>query len=243
VRALLPTPADDVDLVDAYAPPAQRPFVRCNMISSVDGAIAVRGRSGMLGGPADRRVFEALRSLADVILVGAAPARSEAYGPARMSPAARDQRVGRGQSPVPPIAVVTRSAQLDWSSPFFTAAEARPIVLTSSDANAEELSRATAVADVIKAGEDRVDLRKAVAQLEARGYASVLVEGGPGINAQIVHEEVLDELCLTFAPKLVAGMGPRILAGEELRIPLDLRLVHLLEEDGYLFSRLTIVKQ
>jgi riboflavin biosynthesis pyrimidine reductase len=242
MRALLPAPADDVDLLDAYRPPTRSRFVRANMISSVDGAIAVRGRSGMLGGQADRRVFQVLRSLADVILVGAATARSEGYGPARLDPALRDARAERGQAPVPPIAVVTRSAQLDWSSQFFMGADARPIVLTTADANPESLAHADAVADVIEAGQDRVYLRSALARLERRGYANVLVEGGPGINAQLVDEGLLDELCLTLAPRLVAGMGPRILAGDELAVPLDLRLVHLLEDDGYLFTRLALVK-
>jgi riboflavin biosynthesis pyrimidine reductase len=242
VRALLPTPADDVDLSVAYAPPHTGRFVRCNMISSVDGAIAVRGRSGMLGGPADRGVFEVLRSLADVILVGASTVRTEGYGPARLSPALRDARQQRGQPPAPPIAVVTRSAQLDWSSPFFTAAEARPIVLTTADADKGALSRAYEVADVVQAGDDHVDLPAAVAMLDQRGYPCVLTEGGPGINAQLVHDGLLDELCLTLAPRLVAGTGPRVLAGEELPVPLDLDVVHLLEEDGYLFLRLAITR-
>ena len=73
-----------------------RPAVRLNMISSVDGATAVEGRSGGLGGPADRKVFAALRSLADVILVAAGTVRTENYGPANV-----------------PIAVVSGSLRLD----------------------------------------------------------------------------------------------------------------------------------
>jgi len=38
-----------------------RPAVRLNMIESVDGASSVDGLSGGLGGPADRKVFAALR--------------------------------------------------------------------------------------------------------------------------------------------------------------------------------------
>lgn len=242
MRALLPAPRDDVDLLAAYAAPPRdgQPFVRCNMISSVDGAIAVHGRSGALGGPADRTVFAALRSLADVILVGAGTARAEGYGPARLSAELRRARVDAGRPPVPPIAVVTRSAQLDWSSPFFADAEARPIIVTTSDADPGEMARARAVADVIEAGDDEVDLTSAIAQLGARGYAHVLAEGGPGINAQLVNAKLIDELCLTLAPRIVAGTGARILAGDELREPLSLQTVHLLEQDGYLFGRFAL---
>ncbi|HZQ59518.1 MAG TPA: pyrimidine reductase family protein [Acidimicrobiales bacterium] len=242
MRALLPVARDDVDLLEAYATPDRqgRPFVRCNMISSVDGAIAVHGRSGALGGPADRIVFAALRSLADVVVVGAGTARAEGYGPVRLSDDLRRARAGRGQPPVPPIAVVTRSAQLDWSSPLFADAEQRPIIVTTADANPGEIARARAVADVVEAGADEVDLASAVTQLASRGYTNVLAEGGPGINAQLVAARLVDELCLTLSPSIVAGTGPRILAGDELPVPLSLRTVHLLEQDGYLFGRFAV---
>jgi riboflavin-specific deaminase-like protein len=231
-------------LVEAYtpAPGATRdgPFVRCNMISTLDGAVAVEGRSGLLGGPADRQVFQVLRALADVVLVGAGTVRAEGYGPVRVSPELRTGREARGQSPVPPIAVVTGAGDLDWSSPFFTEAEARPIVLTTSSLDARARRRAEEVADVVLAGEDRVDPRAALSHLGAAGLRSVLLEGGPGLNAAVVQAGMLDELCLTIAPRMVAGSGPRVLAGPELPGPLLLEPVHLLEEDGFLFYRLAV---
>jgi hypothetical protein len=50
----------------------------------------------------------------------------------------------------------------------------------------------------------------------------------------------LDELCLTVSPRLAAGNGPRVLAGAELPHPLDLDLVHLLEDAGFFFYRLAV---
>ena len=244
VKALLPGPTDDVDLVAAYAVPSDgrrdRPFVRCNMISSLDGAISVNGRSGILGGPADARVFQVLRSLADVILVGAGTARSETYGPVRLDDHLRGPRRERGQAPVPPIAVVTRSGNLDWSSPFFAEAEARPIVVTTADSHADSRRRAGEVADVMLAGDGTVDPVLVLEQFHGAGFRSVLLEGGPGLNADVVEARMLDELCLTLAPHLVAGSGPRVLAGPEFPHPLDLETIHLLEEDGYLFSRFAV---
>lgn len=242
MRALLPGPAADVDLVAAYSVPAgkgpTRPFVRCNMITSLDGAISVNGRSGMLGGPADTRVFQTLRSLADVILVGAGTMRSEGYGPGRVPDDVRDQRVERGQQAVPPIAVVTRSGHLDWSSPFFTEAEARPIIFTTGDSAKEARTRAQNVAELVVAGDARADATVIVDYLHRAGHRSVLLEGGPALNADVVDAGLLDELCLTLSPRLVVGDGPRVLAGPELMPPLDLDVVHLLEEDGFLFYRL-----
>lgn len=244
MRALLPDPTDDVDVVDAYALPAamphDRPFVRCNMISALDGAISVNGRSGMLGGPADRRVFQVLRSLADVVVVGAGTARAEGYGPARLDERLRELRIRRGQRQVPPLALVTRSGNLNWSAPFFTEAEERPIVFTAGgvgEVAAETRVRGDGVADVVVAGDDRVDPRLVLDHLQRAGHRSVLLEGGPALNADFVHAGLLDELCLTLSPRLAAGDGPRVLAGPELVPPLELHIVRLLEEDGFLFGR------
>ncbi len=242
MRWLLPPRADEVDLAAVYALPADRapgrPFVRANMISSLDGAIAIKGRSGGLGGPADQRLYDTLRSLTDVVLVGARTMRTERYGPVRVDATARAQRLARGQSPVPPIAVVTRSCHLDWASPFFVEAQARPIIFTTADADSGAVARASAAADVVVCGDTAVDLGRALRELGRRGATSVLVEGGPGLNAQLVAGGLLDELCLTLSPRLVAGNGPRVLAGHELAETLGLDVIHILEEDGFLLLRL-----
>jgi riboflavin biosynthesis pyrimidine reductase len=244
VRALLPQPVENVDVVEAYAvpegTPADRSFVRCNMISSYDGAIAVEGRSGMLGGPADRQVFQALRSLADVVVVGAGTARTEGYGPVRLDDGLSERRQDRGQSPVPPIAVVTRSGNLDWSSPFFTEAAARPIVVTSRGVDEGVVERGGQVAQFLMAGDDEVDPALALDHLYQDGFRSVLLEGGPGLNEDFLESGRLDELCLTFSPRLVGGTGPRVFAGPELTHPVETDVVQLLEEDGFLFFRLRL---
>src|SRR5580658_1525233 len=107
MRQLFPLPGD-VDPVDAYgrltATNSGRPAVRLNMIASVDGAATVDGRSGQLGGPPDKAVFATLRSLADVVMVGAGTMRAEGYGPARLADDARARRRDSGLPPVPPIA-------------------------------------------------------------------------------------------------------------------------------------------
>src|SRR5246127_3156725 len=81
----LGTPLDDPALARLYAYPEQHgPVLRGNMVGSLDGAAAVDGLSGGLSSPGDRRVFWALRALADVILVGAGTARAEGYHPTRI---------------------------------------------------------------------------------------------------------------------------------------------------------------
>jgi riboflavin-specific deaminase-like protein len=243
MRRLLPEPASDVTPEEAFAdgPVAEgRPGVRVNMIASLDGAITVDGRSGGLGGDADRRVFRALRSLADVVLVGAGTMRTEGYGPPQLSEEAQAARRARGQARLPRIAVVTRSLELDWRARFFAEApdDARPIVVTSASAPEDERRRAAEVADVLEAGEAAVDLAAALARLGGDGVRSVLCEGGPRLNRALAAEGLLDELCLTVAPRLVGGEGPTLLTG----VPpapggLPMRLHGAYVDEGFLFLR------
>jgi riboflavin biosynthesis pyrimidine reductase len=242
MRRLFPDPADDVDLVEAYAPDVSvdGPFVRLNMISSLDGAISVEGRSGALGGPADGRVFTTLRAHADLILVGAGTVRAEGYGKARLDDDVQRVRVARGQSPLPPIAIVSGSLQMDWSSSFFTGPGARPLVVTTEARAAAAPSAVTDVAEVFGVGDEHVDLAGAIAAFDERGVHNVLVEGGPGINGDLARAKLIDELCLTVSPRVVGGEGPRIMAGPPLTPPYVPVVRHLLEDDGFLFLRMSL---
>ena len=237
---LYPESMADIDPVAGYSdmPVASgRPAVRLNMIVSVDGGTSWGGVSGALGGPADKSLFLVLRALADLVVVAAGTMRSEGYGPATLPDATRAVRRARGQTEVPAIAVVSRGCRLDWDAPFFVDAQERPLVITVSDAQPADRARAAEVADVIVAGRQDVDFGSAFMELGRRGVHSVLAEGGPTLNGQLARAGLLDELCVTLAPRLASGDAKRILAGstlDELRV-LTLHAVY--EQDDYLFLR------
>src|SRR3954447_21386335 len=102
-----------------------------NMVAGLDGSAAVDGRVAGLSNEADRALFQQLRADADVVLVGAGTVRAERYGPVTLTDAQVAARRGPALEPRPPIAVVTRSVQLDWTAPLFSRPDGpRPIVLT-----------------------------------------------------------------------------------------------------------------
>jgi riboflavin biosynthesis pyrimidine reductase len=238
-------PASPADLLGRlYAYPGGepgRPWVRANMVASIDGAVEVAGRSGGLGGPADRRLFGVLRSLADVILVGAGTARAEHYGPAK--PATLTAGLRAGRPPAPPIAVLSARLDLDPGSRLFTQAapDARTIVITTADAPADRQAAIGQHAELITVEPGQLTAARTITELGRRGYARVLAEGGPTLLAQLAAAGRLDDLCLTVSPVLVGGDARRILSGGPAAglpgAPVPYPLAHVLTEDGFLFCR------
>lgn len=216
--------------------PAGRPWVLLNMVASTDGATALAGRSGGLGGPADHATFRAVRAVADVIVAGASTVRAESYGPPRTSAELQAMRIARGQAPFPRLAVVTRSLDLDPTSEMFTAAPEPPLVLTGRGAPAERHAALGHVAEVHEVGDDGVDLAAALALLGDLGARTVLCEGGPALNGQLLAADLVDELNLTIAPVLAAGRSARAAHGA-IEVARPLALAHLWEHEGELLAR------
>lgn len=220
-------------------------WLRCNMVSSVDGAArGPDGLSGPLNNAADMRVFGLLRGRADAILVGAQTVRAEGYRSARPKAAFADARRTAGQRPAPVMALVSRSLDLDTGAAMFADPAERPIVLTTQSADPGRRAALERVADVVMCGDTSVDPGLARAALVARGLTRIHSEGGPTLLAGLAAAGQLDELCLTVTPVLAGGAYPdladvsRILNGVPLPDPpRALRIGHLLEDDGTLFLR------
>lgn len=227
-------------LHDLYAHPAPRPgrraAVRANMIATVDGsAQGPDGRSRSINGPADWRVFRVMRAVADVVLVGAGTARAEGYTPLPVPADLREARAARGQSPDLELALVTGSGAL----PAGLRGTARPPYVLTVAANPRLAGLRAELGEdrVLVTGDQEVDLGAALDALAARGLTRVLAEGGPRLLTDLVAAGLVDELCLTTSPLLVAGPGLRAVQGPEWLDPQPARPAHLLHHDGMLLGR------
>jgi riboflavin biosynthesis pyrimidine reductase len=221
MRRLLPDPTGPVQSLRQHyevpRPPApgNRPWIAVCMVSSLDGAIAVDGRSQGLSNPNDTQVLLTLRDVADMILVGAGTVRDEGYG----APRTPGQRV----------AVVTNSGRVDFESSLFTSGAGFLICPESLPEMPVE---------TLRAGTDRVDLAAAVHRLSeiVPDVGLVQAEGGAMLNGALAAADLLDELNLTISPQLVGGPSPRLLTAEAVHR--NYELAHLLiDEQSFLFSR------
>jgi riboflavin biosynthesis pyrimidine reductase len=238
VRRLFPSPAeiaDDLALAEAYRLPPGR-SLRMDFIASLDGSIAVDGRSEGLQSPGDQRVFRTLRALADVVLVGHGTASAEGYGQVGPDTRLGRLRVALDRTPTVPIAVVSRRASL---APGDKLAVPGTLLVTCASADPARRAALTDVGvDVLVCGEHDVDLTLTLDVLADRGLEQVTCEGGPQLLRTALAAGVVDELDLSLSPALV-GDRARLLdapLGEVVRTELR----QLLEEDGMIFARYAV---
>jgi riboflavin-specific deaminase-like protein len=215
--------------------PAERPYVVANFISSLDGKATADGRTAALGGPGDRAAFHLLRTEVDAVLAGNRTMFIESYGPLAKEPRLSELRVRAGRGPQPLGVVISRSGTVPFEIPLFGDADSRVAVYgppglevpdTAAEVIVHELARDEgALAGVLRSLRADHDVR------------SLLCEGGPSLFSALLLEDLVDELFLTLAPKLVGGDSMTITTGVPLDELADVRLVTALEQDGALFLR------
>ncbi len=207
----------DDELAAAYTP-EREPWLRVNFVSTLDGAAqGSDGLSGSINNDADKRVFDALRTRAHCLVVGAGTLRSEEY-----------------DVPALPLVVVSRSADL----PPTLADAPRGRILMATVASSDGLAAAREALgeeNVLVLGDDEIDLTLLKAELAERGWVEQLCEGGPSLFADMLAAGVVDELCLTIVPALTGGDAVRIATGADVDVAL--RPALLLEQDGTLLGR------
>lgn len=241
IHRLSPLPSQtgltDEEIADLYRDGAGDPWLRVNFVSSADGAATHQGLSGGLSNDVDSRVFDILRRLCDVVLVGAGTVRAEGYGAMRVDAASARARSGAGMTAHPVFAIVSAGLDLDPRSTIFQDAPERPVVLTTELSRPEAREALSEVADVVICGRERVQAERGLAVLHERGLTRIHCEGGPHLFADLIAARAVDELCLTISPRLEGGTSPRIATGAAPIVPLGLRLAHTLTGDDTLLLR------
>jgi riboflavin-specific deaminase-like protein len=231
-----------IEAAAAFGPvdraPPERPYVGLNMVATADGKATIDGRSGPIGNEADRELFHELRARVDAVMAGAGTVRTERYGRIVRDPERRERRRADGLEPDPLAVIVSGRLDLPLDLPLLQAPEQRVVIVTASD---RELGDCPATVDYIRGstGGAFVPLAPAVRELRYRfGVRSVLCEGGPMLNSELLRDDLVDELWLAVAPKLTAGAASTIVTGAALDPPAELALEWVLESgDDHLFLR------
>ena len=168
-----------------------------NFVSTLDGIVSYalpgRAHAGAIseGNEADRFVLALLRACADTIVVGAGTLREERehiWTPEFVYAAAADEfaalRRALRKPPRATVVFVSASGDVDRDAPIFHA-DVPVRVLTGK--------------------------RSPRALIAEAGGGLVVTEGGPTLFAELLREHVVDELFLTYAPRLAgrSASAPR----------------------------------
>jgi riboflavin biosynthesis pyrimidine reductase len=204
-------------------PPAQRPFVIANFVSTLDGVVSYKlkdhaGGSTISGSdPADRFIMGLLRAAVDAIIVGARTVHDVSlqglWIPEYTYPDAKhlysEYRTNVMHKPeYPLVVIVSGSGRLELGRAIFRTPGVPTVVITTS-AGRDELAKAGAT----KLGSLQIHavdasngiiaplaiLRLLFLQFRVR---MLLHEVGPTLFGQFLAAETVDELFMTLSPQI-----------------------------------------
>lgn len=209
-------------------PPPDRPYIYNNMVSTVDGKILIAPPGSTakgVGGPTDQLLMRRLQGGADGAIIGA--------GTLRPGNVIYDPKLWR--------AVITRSGELPLNNRFFTDAPEKAIVFAPRNLPEAARERLGNELNLRLVGEDTVDVAAAVRILrEEFGIKRLLLEGGASVNFDFYEAGLIDELFLSFSPKIKGGEHiPTIVTGAGLpgREYVELQVLSLYHDGDEFYFR------
>lgn len=182
----------------------KRPYFIGKSAMSLDGRTATTsGQSQWITGPHARRRGHEIRAEVDAILVGANTVLSD--DPTLTARTGETVRF--------PLRVVLDSrGRTEPSAKLFNAAGKGSLLVTTERAprsyidvmQANRIDVAVVAADT----DGHVDVTEAANALFEIGILSVLIEGGAGVLGSFLDADLIDELALFMAPKIIGGGRP-----------------------------------
>ncbi len=190
------------------------PWVILKAAVSLDGKAATRsGDSRWISSDASRRRVHRLRRQVDAVMVGVGTVR-------RDDPLLNIRLPGKKTARQPLRVVIDGRLRIPLASRIVGTAEKFPTLVattpTASSGKMNRLKKAGMKVLVTRGSrQGRVKLRPLMKKLGALGIQSILLEGGPTLNAGALEERVVDRILLFVAPKIIGGKGaPGMVGGE-----------------------------
>ncbi len=192
-----------------------RPWVTVNFAITWDARISTRkGTPADFSSKGDKRRLLEIRAQADAVLVGAGTVAKDTMTMGMPAADLRAERVARGQAPEPLRVVLSNSGRIDPDLRLFSV-KAGPIVIFTSDRMVRRTREALAgKAELRISGGDVVDLPEMMRALR-RDFAvrQVDCEGGGQVCRSLLEADLVDELYLTFCPKIFGGAKAPTITG------------------------------
>jgi 2,5-diamino-6-(ribosylamino)-4(3H)-pyrimidinone 5'-phosphate reductase len=206
-----------------------------NAAVSADGKLSTRRREQVaISGEDDFARVDRLRAESDAVMVGVGTVLADDPSLVRHDEAHR--REVTGDAP-PPARVVADSRCRTPTEANVLVGTPTSYVLTTKAAPGERRDALSgAGAEVVVAGEDRIDLPAALDALERRGVDDLMVEGGGELIFSLFDAGLVDELSTFVGPTVIGGRNAPTLADGDGFVDThafpELELVDVEELDG-----------
>lgn len=191
------------------------PFVRSKIGASLDGKTALNnGISQWITGEAARTDVQHWRARSCAILTGVGTVLAD--NPS-MTVRLKNLPAGRMNAGLQPMRIIVDSTLKTPIDAKILAGGNVLIAFAHGDGRKEAaLLSAGAELLCIPNDESKVCLKTLLSHLAAREINEVLVEGGAGLNGALLAQNLIDELLIYYAPKLMGGEAKPMFAMPEL---------------------------
>lgn len=226
------------------APKLPRPFVTANFALTWDGRISTRGGTPSdFSSKRDKHRLVEIRATCDAVLASAKTVAADRMTMGLPDPALRAARMERGAPAYPLRVLLTNSGRIDPTMRVFEK-DFSPIAIFSTTRMPARIRAALAgKADLWLHESCAVHLPAMLATLRADyGVRRLVCEGGAQVFRSLLTAELIDEIHVTFAPRIFGGAGaPTItsVAGEFLpaSTALQLRAMEVIDDECFLRYR------
>jgi len=187
-----------------------------NAAMSADGKLSTREREQIpISGPTDFERVDELRAESDAVMVGVGTVLADDPSLTVDDPVRTAIREADGE-PIQPARVIADSRARTPLDARVLDDDARTYLLASEAAPADRIEAIReAGATVLIAGEERVDLGAALAELEGEGVDQLMVEGGGEVTYSLFAAGLVDELSVYVGSTVIGGRdAPTLVDGE-----------------------------
>ena len=199
----------------------KNPWVRLVLATSLDGRIALpNAKKSNLGKQGDRRVLEKALAWADCTLIGAETIRKHENTCLIHDQELISERIIQGRTKQPVSIIVSKKNDFNQSWEFFNQPINRWLLTPSKNKYSQNYYQ----------GFERVipmknNWTKTLHQIGKLGFLKIVLLGGAKLALSLLSEDKVDELQLTFIPRLIGG--------NKTWVPLEARSLHLQNNNAW----------
>jgi 2,5-diamino-6-(ribosylamino)-4(3H)-pyrimidinone 5'-phosphate reductase len=182
------------------------PYVTVNLAMSADGKLSTRERRQVkISGSNDFGRVDILKAESDAIMVGIGTVIADDPSLTVKSPVLKEERLFSGKDENPVRIIVDSKARIPCEAEILHKGPGKRIIAVSKSADPKKVSELGKYADIIQAGDERVNLRNLLEKLAETGIKTLMVEGGGSLIWSLFEDGLVDEYYTCIGNVVIGG--------------------------------------